>query len=117
MFAFDYVFTGTLTLSLVLLSLALIRKNGSRSSRPRLIVWIVVAVSFLWLACAVKAHSMLGPDYSTLRWYIIGSNLFLMIGSALASLIVRSVRSADTSVAALCTAFAWLLAGAMSSVV
>jgi hypothetical protein len=72
--------------------------------------------SFVWIILAFVWNGSLGPDYSGVRYTIIGANVFGMATAAIAAASIRSQRSWPTVPAAFILALFWFYIGAINSV-
>jgi hypothetical protein len=115
-FLFEFVFGSGLLICAGCLFVAVISSLQDRRFFRRAVPLTLTICSFIWIILAFVWNGSLGPDYSKLRYAIIGTNMFGMLGAAITGALVRSQRSWPTVPAAFILALFWFYIGAINSV-
>ena len=115
-FMFELIFGSALLLCAICLFIGIVSARQNHRFFEGAIPLTASLCSFAWLLLALFWHGAFGPDYSKLRYTIIGVNLFGMLAAAITAAAIRSQRSWPTVPAASILAVIWLYIGAISSV-
>lgn len=116
-FVFELIFGSALLICAICLFIGIVSAKQDRRFLRKAMPLTATICSFAWLLLALVWRGAFGPDYSTLRFTIIGINLFAMLAAAIGAAAIRSQRSWPTVPAASILAIVWLYIGAISSVV
>jgi hypothetical protein len=116
-FIFEMVFGGALLLVSICLFIAFVSAVQDHRIGRKSMPLTAAGISLLWILLGLAWRGALGPDYSALRYSVIGLNLVCMLVSAVVAFAFRSQRSWMTGVAAFMLSCVWLYIGAISSVV
>jgi hypothetical protein len=114
-FFFEIFFGGALLLSAVCLFVAFVGALQDHRFGRKSIPLIAAVISLLWILLGLTWRGALGPDYSTLRYSVIGLNLVCMLLSTVIAFALRSQRSWLTGIAACILSWVWFYIGAISS--
>ena len=115
-FLFELIFGSALLVCAICLFVGIVSARQDQRFFKKAVPLMATACSFTWLLLALVWRGAFGPDYSTLRFTIIGINLFGMLAAAVGAAAIRSQRSWPTVPAASILAIVWLYVGAISSV-
>ena len=115
-FLFELVFGSGLLICAGCLFVGVLSSLQDRRFFRRAMPLTSTICSFIWIVVAFVWHGSLGPDYSTVRYTIIGTNMFGMAIAAIAAAAIRSQRSWPTVPAAFVLALFWFYIGAINSV-
>jgi hypothetical protein len=115
-FLFELVFGSAMLICAICLLVGVIGSIQDQRFFKNAIPLTTTICSFIWVILALSWHGAFGPDYSKLRYGIIGINMFGMLISAIAAAAIRSQRSWPTVPAAAILTCAWLYIGAINSV-
>lgn len=115
-FVFEFVFGSGLLICAACLLVAVISSLQDQRFFGKAVPLTSTICSFAWIILALVWHGSLGPDYSKVRYTIIGANMFGMAIAAIAAAAIRSQRSWPTVPAAFILALFWFYIGAINSV-
>jgi hypothetical protein len=115
-FLFEFVFGSGLLICAGCLFVAVIRSLQDQRFFRKAVPLTSTICSFFWIELAFAWRGALGPDYSIVRYTIIGANMFAMAVAAIAAAVIRSQRSWPTVPAAFILALFWFYIGAINSV-
>jgi hypothetical protein len=115
-FLFEVAFGSAMLICAVCLFVGLMSSIQDGRLFKRAVPLTATLCSFAWVIVAFKWHGAFGPDYSKLRYSIIGINIFGMLLAAIAAAAIPSQRSWPTVPAAAILSCTWLYIGAINSV-
>lgn len=95
----------------------LVLRNAELRRLWQILPLVVCTVSFGWLIASGLSVSALGPYYSRLRFTIIYGNMACMFAAGVAVFFMKSRLRWPGGISAVLLFFAWLLMGAVNSVV
>lgn len=115
-FLFDLIFGSALLICAICLFIAVVSARQDQRFFMKALPLTATLCSFSWLLVSLVWHGAFGPDYSTLRYTIIGINMLAMLTAAVTAAAIRSQRSWATVPAASILTAVWFYIGAINSV-